>query len=48
MYRGMFSSTFPEVNDNLLRFVDIEGGIIVAAPVHQILNPIPVLCLIII
>ena len=28
---------FPEVDDYLFRFVDIEGGIIVAVPVHQIL-----------
>ena len=33
----MFSTTLPEVDDNLLHFVDIEGEIIVAAPVHQIL-----------
>ena len=33
----MFSFTLPEVDDNLRRFVDIEGEIIVAAPVHQIL-----------
>ena len=46
--RGMFSFTLPEVDDNLLRFVDIEGDIIVAAPVHQILYLIPVLCLIIV
>ena len=42
----MFSATLPEVIDNLLRFVDIVGEIIVAAPVHQILYLIPVLCLI--
>ena len=45
--RGMFSFTLPEVDDNLLRFVDIEGEIIVATPVHQILYLIPVLCLVI-
>ena len=38
----------PEVNDNLLCFVDIEGDIIVAAPVHQILSLIPVLCVVIV
>ena len=30
--RGMFSFTLPEIDDNLLRFVDIEGEIIVVAP----------------
>ena len=45
--KGMFSFTLPEVDDNLLRFVDTEGEIIVAAPVHQILYLIPVLCLVI-
>ena len=44
----MFSFTLPEVDDNLLRFVDIEGEIIVAASVHQILYLIPVLCLVIV
>ena len=44
----MFSFTLPEVDDNLLRFVDIGGEIIVAAPVHQILYLIPVLCLVIV
>ena len=44
----MFSFTLPEVDDNLLHFVDIEGEIIVAPPVHQILYLIPVLCLIIV
>ena len=43
----MFSSTLPDVDDNLLLFVDIEGEIIFTAPVHQILYLIPVLCLII-
>ena len=43
--RGMFSFMLPEVDDNLLCFVDIEGEIIVA-PVHQIRYLIPVLCLI--
>ena len=44
----MFSFRFPEVDDNLLRFVDIEGEIIVAASVHQILYVIPLLCLVIV
>ena len=44
----MFSFTLPEVDDNLLCFVDIEGEIIVAAPVHQIPYLIPVLCLVIV
>ena len=44
----MFSFTLPEVDDNLLHFVDIEGEIIVAALVHQILYLIPVLCLVIV
>ena len=35
--RGMFSFMLREVDDNLLRFVDIEGEIIVVAPAHQIL-----------
>ena len=38
----------PEVDDNLLHVVDFEGEIIVAAPVHQILYLIPVLCLVIV
>ena len=42
------SFMFPEVDDNLLRFVDIEGEIIAAAPVHQILYLFPVLCLVIV
>ena len=37
----------PEVNDYLLHFVDIEGEIIVAALVHQILYLFPVVRLII-
>ena len=44
----MFSTTLPEVDDNLLCFVDIEGEIIVVAPVHQVLNLFPVLCLVIV
>jgi len=40
-------TTLPEDNDYLLRFVNIEGEIIVLAPVHQILYLFPVLCLII-
>ena len=46
--RGMFSPMLPEVDDNLLCFVDIEGEIFVVTPVHQILYLIPVLCLIIV
>jgi len=42
----MPSTTLPEVNDYLLRFVDIE--IIVVAPVHQIIYLFPVLCLVIV
>ena len=42
----MFFFTLPEVDDNLLHFVDIEGEIIVAAPVHQILYLFPMLCLV--
>ena len=42
----MFSFTLPEVNGNLLG--DIEGEIIVAAAVHQILYLIPILCLVIV
>ena len=34
----MFSTTLPEVDDNLLHFADIEGEIIVVAPIHQILS----------
>lgn len=41
----MFFFTLPEVDDNLLCFVDIERQIIVATPVHQILHLIPVLSL---
>ena len=44
----MFSFTLPEVDDNLLRFIDIEGEIVVATAVHQILYLIPVVCLIIV
>ena len=44
----MLSSMLPEVDENLLHFADIEAGIIVAAPIHQILYLIPVLCLVIV
>jgi len=44
--RGMFSFTLSEVDDNLLRFVDIEGEIMFAAIVHQIISLIPELCLV--
>ena len=44
----MSSVMLPEVNDYLLPFVDIEGEIIVASPVHQILYLIPVLCVVIV
>jgi len=33
----MSSTTLPEVDDYLFRFVDIEEEIIVFAPVHQVL-----------
>jgi len=33
---GIFSSTLPEVDDNLLLFVDILGEVFVTAPVHQL------------
>ena len=35
--RGMSSVTFPEVDDNLLHFIDTGGEIIIIAPFHQIL-----------
>jgi len=44
---AMPSTMLSEVDDYLL-FVVIEGVIIVVAPVHQILYPFPVLCLIIV
>ena len=46
--RGMSSTILPKVDDYFLCFVDIEGEIIGAAPVHQILYLIPVLCLVIV
>jgi len=43
----MFSTALSEVDDYLLRFVDIEGEIIVVSPVHQILYLTPILRLVI-
>ena len=44
----MFSTTLPEVDDNLLHFIDIEGEIIVIRPFHQILYLFLVLRLVIV
>jgi len=44
----MSSITLPEVDDYLLCFADIEGEIIVVAPVHQIPNLSAVLSLVIV
>ena len=44
----MSSTMFPEVDDYLLHFTDIEGEIMVLVPFHQIFYLFPVLRLVII
>uniref|UniRef100_A0AAZ3S415 Uncharacterized protein n=1 Tax=Oncorhynchus tshawytscha TaxID=74940 RepID=A0AAZ3S415_ONCTS len=45
---GVLHLLFPEVHDQLLRFVDIEGDVIFLAPVRQGPHLLPVGCLIIV
>ena len=45
--RGVLPLLFPEVHDQLHRFVDIEGEVVFLAPLHQGPNFLPVGCLVI-
>jgi hypothetical protein len=44
---GVFSLLFPDVHDQLLCFVDVEGEVIFLTPLHQGPHLIPVGCLVI-